>query len=106
MFSKLSIKAKLFISASIGVIGVISLIILFYFSATKIENLDANKKYLETLKSDMLMLRRNEKDFILRKDLKYLDKFNKNVSIFQENIKLLVSPISSSAFTKTRKSFL
>ena len=35
------------------------------------------------LMSDMLMLRRNEKDFMLRSDLKYLDKYNKNVAKFQ-----------------------
>ncbi|MCG8429088.1 MAG: methyl-accepting chemotaxis protein [Chromatiales bacterium] len=35
------------------------------------------------LLSDMLMLRRNEKDFMLRDDLKYLDKFDKNVAKFE-----------------------
>ena len=43
------------------------------------------------LMSDMLMLRRNEKDFMLRSDLKYLDKFNRNIALFEEN--LIASPI-------------
>ena len=43
------------------------------------------------LMSDMLMLRRNEKDFMLRSDLKYLDKFNRNIALFEEN--LAASPI-------------
>jgi len=38
------------------------------------------------LMSDMLMLRRNEKDFMLRSDLKYLDKYNKNVGRFQASL--------------------
>lgn len=38
------------------------------------------------LMSDMLMLRRNEKDFMLRSDLKYLDKYNKNVGKFQATL--------------------
>jgi len=35
--------------------------------------------------ADMLMLRRNEKDFIIRKNLKYLDKYNKNFDILISN---------------------
>lgn len=46
--------------------------------------LKAQKNY--RLMSDMLMLRRNEKDFMLRSDLKYLDKFNRNVALFEENL--------------------
>ena len=95
MSMNLTIKAKLFISSLIGIIGLLSLLILFYTSLTKIENLSNNKKHLETLKSDMLMLRRNEKDFILRKDLKYLDKFNKNVSTLHFNVNILIENFKS-----------
>jgi methyl-accepting chemotaxis protein len=38
------------------------------------------------LRADMLQLRRNEKDFMLRSDLKYLDKFNKSMGIFTKNL--------------------
>jgi methyl-accepting chemotaxis protein len=38
------------------------------------------------LLSDMLMLRRNEKDFMLREDLKYIDKFEKNLKVFQQTL--------------------
>ncbi|MFZ6011364.1 MAG: GAF domain-containing protein [Bacteroidota bacterium] len=37
-------------------------------------------------KSDMLMLRRHEKDFFLRKDLKYQQEFNSKLQNFVENI--------------------
>ncbi|PLY09167.1 MAG: hypothetical protein C0626_09170 [Arcobacter sp.] len=79
MFKNITIKMKLIISTLISVAGLISLIIFFYFSSLKIETLDENKLMIEVLKSDMLMLRRNEKDFILRKDIKYVDEFNKNI---------------------------
>ncbi len=46
--------------------------------------LKKNKNY--KLQSGMLMLRRAEKDFMLRSDLKYLDKFNKSLGIFLEDI--------------------
>ena len=38
------------------------------------------------LLSDMLMLRRNEKDFMLRDNLKYLDKFDHNVAKFEATL--------------------
>lgn len=38
------------------------------------------------LKADMLMLRRREKDFIIRKDKKYLDKFEKDLDQFKQHI--------------------
>jgi len=38
------------------------------------------------LLKDMLMLRRNEKDFLMRKDSKYIDKFTKNYEIFIADI--------------------
>ena len=40
----------------------------------------------DTLLKDMLMLRRNEKDFLLRKDVNYLDTFNKNLQVFYQNL--------------------
>ncbi|WP_298754223.1 methyl-accepting chemotaxis protein [uncultured Arcobacter sp.] len=89
MFKNITIKMKLIISTLISVAGLISLIIFFYFSSLKIETLDENKLMIEVLKSDMLMLRRNEKDFILRKDIKYVDEFNKNIEEIRSNIKNL-----------------
>ena len=38
------------------------------------------------LLSDMLMLRRNEKDFMLRDNLKYVDKLTKNVGVFNATL--------------------
>lgn len=40
----------------------------------------------DRLLADMLMLRRNEKDFMLRKDIKYLDKFNTNLTKFETDL--------------------
>ena len=41
----------------------------------------------QQLRADMLMLRRNEKDFMLRQDIKYLDKFVKNADVFSQHLK-------------------
>ena len=36
----------------------------------------------DALLKDMLMLRRNEKDFMLRRDVSYVETFNNNLSVF------------------------
>jgi methyl-accepting chemotaxis protein len=41
---------------------------------------------LIALNADMLMLRRNEKDFIMRQSEKYITKLNKNVEVFKSTI--------------------
>jgi methyl-accepting chemotaxis protein len=47
--------------------------------------LKKDKNYM--LSTDMLMLRRAEKDFMLRKDLKYLGKFNNSMKVFLADLK-------------------
>jgi len=48
---------------------------------TEIKALDDHQ-----LRADMLQLRRNEKDFMLRLNLKYLAKFNKNIDSFIQHL--------------------
>jgi methyl-accepting chemotaxis protein len=40
----------------------------------------------QQLRADMLQLRRNEKDFMLRSDEKYIDRFNKNITVFDQSL--------------------
>jgi len=47
------------------------------------ENLSGASLELNSLMRTMLMLRRHEKDFMLRRDVKYVDKFNKRIDIMQ-----------------------
>lgn len=51
-----------------------------------VETLLAEQENFKLL-ADMLQLRRNEKDFMLRLDKKYLTRFNNNISKFSDNIK-------------------
>jgi len=54
---------------------------------TEIKTLDDQR-----LRADMLQLRRNEKDFMLRNNLKYLEKFNKNINRFNEDLRASSHP--------------
>lgn len=40
----------------------------------------------DALLKDMLMLRRNEKDFMLRRDVSYVETFNNNLRVFYQNL--------------------
>ena len=82
MFSNLSIKAKLILSAIISIIGFLILLFLLNSSISSINHLNRAKALLIELKVDLLTLRKHEKNFIIRKDLKY-----KN--LFQESTKIL-----------------
>jgi methyl-accepting chemotaxis protein len=50
-----------------------------------VEKLIGNSDF--KLRSEMLQLRRNEKDFMLRKSEKYVDKFNNNIAILSSSTK-------------------
>ena len=84
-------KLKLSLLAGLSVLGLVILVILSNISVNKTNELDHATVMIKQLNSDMLMLRRNEKDFILRKDMKYKDKFEKNVENLNKNLKELES---------------
>ncbi len=67
-------------------------------SIHKVEN-EIKKLRNNRIYKDILMLRRNEKDFFLRLDDKYVDKFNKN-------FKILINDIKSSKLYSTTKNYL
>jgi methyl-accepting chemotaxis protein len=74
----LTIKTKLIVVSATVVISGLFFVYLFQSTMSTIEFLEEGKSLAQKVESDMLMLRRNEKDFIMRHDLKYQDKFNKN----------------------------
>lgn len=49
----------------------------------------------DALMKDMLMLRRREKDFMLRSDMKYLAKFNKDIITIEKNLVNSIHPQSN-----------
>lgn len=78
----MNIKHKLYSLGAVAILGVAS--ILFstsHFAQTTAELNQANVLVAQ-LEIRLLNLRRNEKDFLLRKDLKYLDSFNGNMAKF------------------------
>ncbi|ATC59700.1 methyl-accepting chemotaxis protein [Vibrio anguillarum] len=82
MYNLMSIKQKLYSLGAIAVIGVlVMLATTTHFSQTT-ETLNQAINLVDKLEIRLLNLRRNEKDFLLRSDVKYLETFKKNSTLF------------------------
>jgi len=85
MFKNTTIKIKFFLASIIAVTGFLIMAYLLYSSVNDVKQFGDAQSSVSKLKVDMLTLRRNEKDFLLRKDLKYKAKFKSNVAILQKD---------------------
>ncbi|WP_104402193.1 methyl-accepting chemotaxis protein [Vibrio penaeicida] len=78
----MNIKSRLILLGLVSILGVATILGVSTISSKNVGDLSAARTQLSDLQVSLLMLRRNEKDFLLRKDMKYLDKFNKNADNF------------------------
>jgi methyl-accepting chemotaxis protein len=74
------IKHKLILNTSILVVAILFLLIVLSYSVGSLEGDIDTARTIGAIDSDVLQLRRNEKDFLARKDLKYVDKFKKKIT--------------------------
>jgi len=91
MLSSLTIRQKMLLMFVSVILGFVTLNYLIYSSETESKFYGKIETHVAEMKADMLMLRRNEKDFLLRNTLKYQDKFLKNYNISlqtAENLKI------------------
>ena len=77
----LTINTKLILLSIISVLGFFIMAFLFDYAISDVNALGKAQSNVSKIEADMLMLRRNEKDFLARKALKYQDKFVKNVTV-------------------------
>ncbi len=75
----LSIKMKLSGFALSSLFGFVTLLFMLYIGINASTSLGSANTLVKEIDADMLTLRKNEKDFEARKDLKYKDDFQKNV---------------------------
>ena len=93
MFLK-TFKARLMAVTGISIVSFLILGAFFYSStkeASELEELRYNVKNIET---SVLQLRRNEKDFLSRKDLKYQQKYQKNFKKLSKNLQEISSALN------------
>ncbi len=90
---KASIKQQIGLVAVITIVGILLLLALQRISREKIGSLENIRVQLLTIESDMLMLRKNEKEFLTTKKIEYVEKFNKNHELMIEQSKDLVEDL-------------
>ncbi len=72
------LKSQLYTIAGIVIFAIFVLAIMLFSAFDKSRQLNQSLIILEGANADMLMLRRNEKDFLTRNQLKYQQKFQTN----------------------------
>ena len=71
----MQIKQKLILNTSVVVASLVILIIAFLFAENRLKELIQGKEMAQRQESEMLLLRRHEKDFLARGDEKYASRF-------------------------------
>lgn len=92
-----TIKQKLISIIVLVTLGLITLYVESTFNQNYIALLNQTKSNLKEVQISMLQLRRNEKDFLLRQDKKYLDTFASNLETTQIAISKLKSSMSEAS---------
>ncbi|NQY62521.1 MAG: hypothetical protein HRT38_02165 [Alteromonadaceae bacterium] len=85
------IKHKLIANFTVLVVNMIAMLLILSFSSSSLQIDIELTKNIGKVESEILLLRRHEKDFLARRDIKYLDKFNKVVNSVHQNINKLQS---------------
>ncbi|KGJ95922.1 methyl-accepting chemotaxis protein [Colwellia psychrerythraea] len=105
---RLNIKWKLGLLAILAAIGFLILITYNYLATDTLVKFNNISRHTVQLEAEMLMLRRHEKDFIARKDLKYLAKFEQTfreitLTLTQVDQQLLSVDITNNQITELKR---
>lgn len=79
----MKIKAKLFLSTCLLGTSMLLMLALQMYSVSTMHSLLEGIETADAIDKGVLQLRRNEKDFLARKDEKYIGKFKKNVEVIK-----------------------
>ncbi|MCW8995096.1 MAG: methyl-accepting chemotaxis protein [Psychromonas sp.] len=89
------IKHKLTFNTAIFILSMLAMLALINLSSSALQKDIKTAQKIDQIKVDILQLRRNEKDFIMRKESKYLDKFNQRIAILNTDINKLDKELQS-----------
>jgi hypothetical protein len=81
-----SIKTRLIIIITVCLLGMLVLVGNQIYNTDRLINLNSQNKQLLNLSHELLQLRRHEKDFLLRRDPQYVDKFRIRAEGFSHQI--------------------
>ena len=90
------IKYKLIANAGILALAMALMLGLLTYASNALQHDIDIATNIGKIESSVLQLRRNEKDFLARKDLKYLDKFDKGMKGLQQQVSFLHQDLKNS----------
>lgn len=99
----MTIRQKLYFLGVIAILGIVALLGTSSHFANKSNELNRAIKLVGDLEIRLLNLRRNEKDFLLRSNDKYLNKFDANVDKFLNTEKELASILTSNELPSSQR---
>ncbi|MCQ9049953.1 methyl-accepting chemotaxis protein [Vibrio diabolicus] len=99
----MTIRQKLYFLGVIAILGIVALLGTSSHFANKSNELNHAIKLVGDLEIRLLNLRRNEKDFLLRSNDKYLNKFDANVDKFLNTEKELASILASNELPSSQR---
>ncbi|KOO15933.1 chemotaxis protein [Vibrio xuii] len=105
----MNIKNKLYSLGVVAIFGVVTVLFATTHFTQTTSQLNHASLLVAKLEIRLLNLRRNEKDFLLRKDMKYLDKFNKNMDTFlglEKELSVILSEHSLPSSAQLKKDIL
>lgn len=91
------IKHKLALNTAILVVAIAFLLFILSYSSGSLQKDVDIARTIGAIDSDVLQLRRNEKDFLARKDLKYVELFKKRVATLKSELRYLEDAFESSS---------
>jgi len=100
--SLLSIERKTVFVALLIFVSIVVMATLQYRAVSNYRSLGQIRVLVSDIQSNMLTLRRNEKDFLARKDLRYRQKFVDNHNVIQTNVQGLRSGLQENDIEDTK----
>ena len=86
VLANLTIRSRLTVNAVVIAIALIALFLLMVSNSSRMSDLAHTLANVEKLSAQVLTLRKNEKDFLARKDMKYVDRFAGNAKKLSDNV--------------------
>jgi methyl-accepting chemotaxis protein len=102
MFANLTIKNKFILAGGVALVAMLGILGFNNFSSHEVQRLNEIRLNTSRMEAGMLMLRRHEKDFLARNDLKYRGKFEKDFELLQNNVKELEAGLNGSGDFDTK----
>ncbi|WP_019675737.1 methyl-accepting chemotaxis protein [Arsukibacterium perlucidum] len=79
LLRRLTIKQRLLANAFALIIAMLLMLAILFFQSNQLSSLASTQQLVEQLNTKVLMLRRHEKDFMMRSDLKYQKRLNDRI---------------------------